>query len=290
MNIGIRLLSVACGLWAAGASAAWLDEVGVEFNHDDNLTRAQLARDIKADSAVVVSAAGGQRFQLTDRDSLALTASMAATGYGRYQGLDNMSAGLALTYRRKLGLGPFVPQLAFSGSATRLEYRSDLRDGWLYASEIEASKRLSERWAVRATYRSERRDAEHTPTRAVSFIPADVFDLRSRSVGIGSDFSLAEHYVLFGAYTVQRGDIVSTTQRNLPIFLASSAIAADPVFGSNTYAYKMRAITRILSLGVSRQIGLQASFSIGYEHRESEARGGIDYRSNLVRATYLYAF
>lgn len=290
MRFGAWLLPVACNLWAAGASGAWLDEVGVEFDYDDNLTRAQLARDIKGDSALVVSAAGGNHFQLSGQDSIDLTASLATAGYARYQGLDNLSAGLAVAYRRKLGLGPYVPQLSVSGSATRLEYRNDLRDGWLYAAEIEASQRLSERWAVHANYRSEQRNADRTPARAVSFIPADVFDLRSRSLGVGSDFSLTPEYLLSASFTVHDGDIVSTTQRNLPIFLASSAIAADPVFGDDTFAYKMHAITRVFGLGVSREVGRQGSFSVGYEYRESQGPDGIDYRSNLLRASYFYAF
>lgn len=290
MRLAACLLSMTGALVAAGAAADGLDQVGVEFSYDDNLTRAQLARDIKSDSALAVSAAGGPRFQITGRDSLALTASLAATAYGHYRDLDNVSAGLALTYRRKLGLGPYVPQLSLSGSATRLEYRSDLRDGWLYGVEAEASRRFSERLALRAAYRYEQRDADRTPARLLAFIPADVFDLKSRSLGVSGDFTVLPRYVLSLGYTVHKGDIVSTTQRNLPIFLASSAIAPDPVFGGNTYAYKMQALTRAVSLGLSREMGRQASLSLGWEHRDSHAEGGIDYRSNLVRATYLYGF
>jgi len=290
MKVWGWMLPIACGLCAPEASAALIDDVGVEFSYDDNLTRAELTRDIKGDSALAVTASAGPRFQLTGYDSVALTATVAVTKFRHYDGLDNASPGLALTYRRKLGLGPYVPQLALSGSATRLEYRDGLRDGWLYAAEVEASKRLSERWGVRATFRSERRDADDVPERVVPFISADVFDLASRSVGIHADFAYTPRYVFSAGFTLHRGDIVSTTQRNRPIFLASSAIAPDRVFGDNTFAYTMQARTGALSMGVSRELGPQASLSLGYEHRDSRADGGIDYRSNIVRATYLHDF
>jgi hypothetical protein len=290
MKFRAILLSLACSLGAGDGAAGLLNDVGVELSHDDNVTRAELERDIKSETSLTVSAAAGPRFQLTDYDSLALTASVALDAHRHYDGLDNVSAGLALTWRRKIGLGPYVPQLGLSVSATRLDYRDALRDGWLYAAEAEASKRLSERLTVRAIYRNERRRADDTPDRVVSFVPADVFDLRSHSLGISGEFAWDPRYVVSAGYTVHRGDIVSTTQRNLPVFLASRAIARDPVFGDDTFAYTLRAVTHALNLGVSRVIGRQASLSLGYEYRDSRADGGIDYRSNVVRAIYLYGF
>lgn len=290
MKFDQRLTCLALVLCASQASAALPDELGIELVYDDNLTRAQLGRDIKGDLALVVSASGGPRFQLTDHDSLSLKANLAGSKYRHYDGLDNISAGLALGYRHKFGLGPYVPQFALTGSATRLEYDRSLRDGWLYAAEAEASKRVSDRLALRAFVRRERRESDDTPGRVVPFIPANVFDLGSRSAGIGAEFAYDPRYLVSVGYTWHRGDIVSTTQRNLPIFLASSAIAADPVFGDNTYAYTMQARTRVLSIGVSREVGRQASVSLGYEYRDSHADGGIDYSGNLFRASYFYGF
>lgn len=287
----IRRLVLAAGcLWALHAPAAPFDQAGVEIVHDDNLTRAQLGRDIKVDTAIVLSASGGPRFQLTDHGSLSLKGTLAGSKYAHYDGLDNVQAGLALAYRRKFGLGPYVPQAGLTVSATRLDHRQGLRDGWLYAAEADVAKRLSDRWALRVFARRERREADDTPDRVVPFIRANVFDLSSNSWGLAADFIPASGYVLSAGYTWHQGDIVSTTKRNFPIFLASSAIAPDPVFGHDTYAYTMPARTGVLSLGVSREIGRQATLSLGYEYRDSRARGGIDYSGNVFRATYLYGF
>ena len=287
------VLPLVWGLHAADACAGLLDEVGIDLRFDDNITRAQLERDIKSDMALVVSAATGTGYRLTDNSKLALTLALSGSAYRRYNGLDNLNAGLELAYRWKPGLGPYVPEFHLSGAATRLEYSDAARDGWLYAGEIGIAKRLSDRAGLRLAYQVEQRKSDSVGARLAGLPPqigADVFDLTSRNLSLGGDYSLSPDYVLTAGYTLRDGDIVSTTLRNFPVFLASSAIAADPVFGPARYAYKMTALTRGLSLGLSRVIGGQASVTLGYEHLSSRADGGIDYQSNLIHAIYLHQF
>lgn len=284
------VLAVMLGLPAVDACAGWLDEVGLELRFDDNLTRAQLDQDIKSDTALVVSAAAGTGYQLTDNSRLSLTLTLSGSAYQHYAGLDNLNAGLELAYRWKFGLGPYAPELHLSGAATRLDYRDSARDGWLTVGEIGIAKRLSDRSGLRIAYQVEKRKSDRVADRLLPSIAADVFDLTSHNLILSGDYSVNPDYVLSAAYALRDGDIVSTTLRNRPIFLASSAIAADPVFGPDRFAYKMQARTRGLSLGLSRVVGGQASFSLAYEHQDSQAEGGIDYASNLVRASYLQQF
>lgn len=284
------LLPLVWGLCGANARAGWIDDVGIDLRYDDNLTRAQLEPDIKSDTALLVSAASATRYRLSENSNVSLTVALSGAAYRRYNGLDNLNAALALAYHWKSGLGPYVPELHVSGTATRLEFRDAARDGWLYAGELGIAKRLSDRARLQVAGQVEQRRSDTVAARVVPAIAADVFDLASRSVRFGGDYSLSADYVLAGAYTLRDGDIVSTTLRNLPIFLASSAIAMDPVFGADRVAYKMKALTRGLSLGVSRLIGGQASFTLGYEHLDSRAEGGIRYRSKLIRAIYLYQY
>jgi hypothetical protein len=276
------------------ACAGWLDEVGIELRFDDNITRAQLDEDIKSDAVLDVSAAGGMGYQLTDNSRLSLTLSLLASAYRNYPGLNNLNAGLDLTYRWKFGFGPYVPELHLSGGATRLQYNDSMRNGWLYAGTIGLSKRLSDQAGLRIAYQVEQRKSDTVAAPIfIPFLPpiaADVFDLTSRNLSFGGEYSFHPDYVLSASYTIRDGDIVSTTLRNIPILLASNALAEDPVFGPERFAYKMQARTNSVSLGVSRVIGRQTSFTVGYAHHVSRAEGGINYKSNLVRATYLYQF
>ncbi|HJV28166.1 MAG TPA: hypothetical protein VJ673_20995 [Aromatoleum sp.] len=275
---------------ACVAQAGWLDETELELRFDDNLPRGQLKRDIKSDMAVAVTAEGGHGYQVTDNGRLTLTMTLSATGYRQYSGLDHVDAGVGVAYRHKFGLGPLAPEARASISATRLEYRHDGRDGWLYSAQLGVGKRLTERLGLTATYEFERRKSDYVLDRLLPTVPADVFDLTSRNFTLGGDYTLSSDYVLSAAYTIRNGDVVSTTMRNLPIFLVSSAIAEDPVFGGDRYAYKMKAITRGASLGVSRLINDRSSFTVGYEYIDSRAEGGVDYQANIVRAIYLHQF
>jgi hypothetical protein len=284
------LLPLVWGLHAADACAGLFDEVGIDLRFDDNITRAQLERDIKSDMALVVSAVTGTGYRLTDYSKLALTLALSGSAYRRYNGLDNVNAGLEAAYRWKLGLGPYVPELHLSGAATRLEYRDAARDGWLYSGGFGIAKRLSDRVGLRLAYQVEQRKSDAVGPRGRSGLPANVFDLTSHNLSLGGNYSLSPEYVLSAGYTLRDGDVVSTTLRNQTIRSASTAIAPDFVFGPERVAYKMKALTRGLSLGLSRVIGGQASFTLGYEHLDSRADGGVDYQSNLVHAIYLYQF
>lgn len=284
------LLPLVWGLYGANACAGWIDDVGVELRYDDNVTRAQLDRDIKFDTALLVTTASASRYRFTDNSDVSLTLALSGAAYRRYGGLDNLNAGVALAYHWKSGLGPYVPELHVSATATRLEFRDAARDGWLYAGEVGIAKRLSDRAGLQMAYQVEQRRSDTIAARIVPAIAADVFDLASRSLRFSGDYSLSADYVLAGAYSLRDGDIVSTTLRNLPIFLASNAIAMDPVFGAGRVAYKMKARTRGLSLGLSRLIGRQASLTLGYEHLDSRAERSISYRSNVVHLIYLYQY
>lgn len=285
-----RWLVVAGMLQAGMARADLVDTVALELRTDDNLSRAQLDRDIKGDIALAASADGGTAFQIGDSGRLKLSVTLGATAHREYQGLDRLEAGLAASYRHKFGLGAYAPVLVLGASATRLDYRDRFRDGWRYGAEIGVQQRITDRLGIHLDYLISVRRSDRIDKRVLPWIAADVYDLDTRSLRFGGDYLLAPQYVLTAGFALHKGDIVSTTLRNLPIFLASDAIAADDAFGPNRFAYRLPARTRDLELGVSRLIGRQSSMSLGYSYLDSRGEGGIDYQANLFRATYLRQF
>lgn len=276
--------------FAAAAQAALLEDLSLELRSDSNITRAQLERDIKSDTSLTLSGATATARAIGDHGRLKLSLTLAATAHQRYRGLNHLEAELGLRQRWKLGLGPLAPTLEAAASVARLEYDDRARDGWEFVLALGLEKRLGERLGMRLDYSVERRRADHVAKRLLPTIAADVFDLNLHSLRLGGDYALTPELYATAAFTIIDGDIVSTTLRNLPIFLASDAIAADEVFGPQRFAYTMDARTRSLQLGVSRVVGPETSLSLGFEHRSSHATGGIDYRSNLWRATYLRGF
>ncbi len=284
-----KLICLFCCL-PAGAVAGWVDEVGVALRYDDNLPRAQLERDIQSDGAAELTVSGGIARQAGVGGRLKLSYKLASTAFQRHDGLDNLAIGTELAFRQKFGLGPYAPVLALAASVSRLEFRDDARDGWQFEWSAGLHKRLTPRLDTRLEYGFSMRRADHAGKRVVSFISGDVFDLSSRRVSLGADYLLTPRYQVDAAFTVHKGDIVSTTLRNFPIFLASDAIALDEVFGKQRFAYTLTAMTRDLHLGISRLIGSQSSLTLGFQYLDSQAEGGIDYQSRLLRATYLRQF
>lgn len=292
MNRGTVLsaLTLVMGAHTLPASAALIDEAEIGLRYDNNLTKAQLPRDIKDDTALVMSATSSRGEQLSENGRLIGTARVVGAAFHRYHGLDNLAAGLDLTYRWKFGLGALVPEVHASFGATRQMSQDSFRTGWQYASEIGSSQRLTDRAGIRFAYQVEQSRADTFHPRVRSNIPADVFDLNSHNLRFGGDYALASDYVLAAGYTFRKGDIESTTLRNFPIFRISSAISVDPVFGAAQVAYKLRALTQDISVGISRLIGDQTSLTLGYQYLYSRGSGGIDYTSKLVRLTWMHQF
>lgn len=285
------LAGVLLTLGALTASGGLAGELAVDLTHHDNIALGQRAEDIRRDSALQLTASAGPQLQLGDRGALTATATLGAATYQRYDGLAHLSAGVTLSFQHKLGLGRAVPRLDVTASATRLDYRSALRDGWLYAAELGASQRLGDRASLRAAYRVERRTADHAPRFAFNpAISGAVFDLESRGLALDVDFACVPEVVVALGYGLRDGDVVSTTHRNLQIYTASSAIAADPVFGADTFAYRLHARSQSLRAGVTRLLGEAVSLTLAYDRQLSHGEGGNDYRANQVRLTYLYGF
>jgi hypothetical protein len=284
------LLGIIIGVQALNANAELIDQIELGVRYDNNLTKAKMPSDIKTDTNLTIAVSSGNGYQLSDNGRLVWNAKLAATKYKRYHGLDNVSGGLDLAYRWKFGIGSTVPELHVSAGATRLVVNDSARTGWLYVSELGLSKRLSQRAGGQIAYQVERRRSDTLAARVLPTIPADVFDLKSRNLVLSGDYALTPDYVFAAGYSYRKGDVLSTTLRNFPIFLASTAIALDPVFGAEQFAYKLNALTQTANFGISRLIGEQTSVTLGYEYLYSRGTGGNDYKSSLIGLTYLKQF
>ena len=274
---------------APSAAASWIADFESGGVYEDNLSFASMGRDIKGAAALTASGTAGWAIYLTDRDVLSVTGDVFGDLHERYSGLDHVSLGATAAFRRKFGLGPAVPWAQVSVSGARLQYRADVRDGYAYRVAAGIGKRFGERWELRANYAYEGRTADHE--RAVTpRLPADVFDQQAHALSLRADFQPGSTLVVWGGYALRLGNVASTTQRNAEIFAASSAVVADPAFGSNTFAYKIDAVTHVLSTGLSLALGSRWSINLGYEHQIGLGDGGIDYHNNVVRGTVLYSY
>jgi hypothetical protein len=176
-----------------------------------------------------------------------------------------------------------------SASAARLEFKHDLRDGWLYRGGFAAGKRFAERWEVQAGYSYEKRTADNSrPTGGA--LPGNVFDLHAHVFAFDVSYSMSEKTLFFVSYNAREGDVVSSSPRNAKIRNGSTAIAADPVFGPNVFAYTLDATSHAINVGVSHAISARSSVNLGYLRQITHGDGDNNYYKNVFTASYSHSF
>jgi hypothetical protein len=101
-------------------------------------------------------------------------------------------------------------------------------------------------------------------------------------------YDITDRLQVAGQAAVRRGDVESTTRQNLAIFLASDAIAADPTFGSDFYAYRLRGTTVTANATLSWALSERSSLNLSYAVARTAAYDDLNYLSRI--GTILLAF
>jgi hypothetical protein len=277
--------------WMAGsARAEWLIDVDSGANYDSNLTGAASAPDIRPDWAATFDASVGQFFALTGNDGLTMKVNMRGEAYDRYHQLNLASIGASGVYRHKFGLGWGAPSAAFVANGSYDDYRSDIRRGARFELRAELGQRITETVDVAAGVAYDRRYAPHGEP-VVPGISGNVFDLIGQSAYFRAGYALNEDWLLGVNGSIRRGDVESTSQRGLAVFLASSAISEDPAFNDpNLYAYRLRGTTAALGATVSWALGERSSLNLSYTYDVTHSPQDLEYRGYNAGLAFAYRF
>lgn len=254
------------------AHAEWFAdaELGTVFN--SNLSRAFDKHNRKGDIAFVPHVLLGQYFQLTDSLGLSLTTDANSSVYTKYDGLNNINAGMAATLKYKHGLGAHAPWLKGYGSLKYFVYRESMRDGAVFTTGLLAGKRLHERLSVQLGY-------EHQILHARNSLFAQLSDATS----VKADFSLSDSLQLMLGYSIKRGDVASYNSPDEDSgFLANT-------FNTPMEVYKVRATTHTPSIGLSLALSghLSADFAAYFNAVHSRDKS---YPGNILKAGIHYSY
>ena len=256
--------------------------------YSSNLTNAQYSADVRPDSAARLHADIGQFFAPNGSDTINVAAFAHVERYRRYHGLDNVVVGAIVEARHKFGVGYDAPWLRISMQGSHDDYDDTLRDSNRVLIEAEIGKRYSKAADVAAGIFYDRRYDSHGES-LVPGIPGTVFDLQG--FGGYAKAGYAFNDIVYGALRigVRRGDVESTAQQSLAIFLVSSAIAGDPVFGSDElFAYRLRATTWSGSTSASFALDSHASLNLSYADERTYAAYGNQYKNRVVTLLLAY--
>jgi len=282
------LLTAASIARAPFAAADTLFAADAALLYDSNLTRAQSSADVRPDGAARFSGEAGQFFAPTGSDTIHIAAFAHGELFRRYHGLNNASLGGYATVRHKFAVGYDAPWLGLSVQGSHDDYNDALRTSNRLLVEGEFGLRYGPALDFSAGLLYDRRYDNHGES-LVPGIPGTVFDLRGWGGYARAGYAFSD--IVYGALRlgVRRGDVESTAQQSLPIFLASTAITADPVFGSDDlFAYRLRGTTWSGSTTASIALDPSASLNLSYADERTYAAYGNQYRSRVVMLTLAY--
>jgi len=271
---------------ACAAETTFAADIGVF--HSSNLTNAQFAPDVRPDGAARFGAEVGQFYAPDAANTLNVAAFARGELYRRYHGLDNAVVGARADVRHKFGIGYDAPWVRIALEASHDDYDDTLRDSNRLLLDAELGVRYSTALDVAMGLAYDRRYDNHGES-LVPGIPGTVFDLRGFGGYARAGYACSD--IVYGAlrFGVRRGDVESTAQQSLPIFLASTAIAADPVFGSDDlFAYRLRGTTWSGSTTASFALDSRASLNLSYADERTYGAYGNQYKNRIVTLLLAY--
>jgi len=274
---------------SGGAATALALDVDAGFLYDDNLTRAYAPADIRADAAVTMDAATAASWVLSGSDWLTLSAEARGEFYNRFTGLDVIGLGATATYKHKFGVGLEVPYLVLAANGSNDDYHSRIRDGPRFELRAELGKRFSSQFDAAFGARYERRYGRNDEP-VVPGVSGRVFALRGRSVYVRGGYDVDDRLHVGAELEVRRGDVVASTRPDFDIFVVSDAIAADPTFGPDFFAYRLPGTTDTARINGSFALDDRSSLNLVYADERTDASGGISYRSHRVNLLYAWSY
>jgi len=288
-TLGAFAALLAFGAVPYAASGDWTPGAAAALRHDDNVGNAQSSSDIVGDTAVDARLSIFQLFPLDESYSVTVGGDLGGEAFRRLTGLNNASLDGALALKRKWGLGAFVPWARAGASVGRSSYDDSYRNAWNYRATLAAGRRADERWNLWAEYAFERR-AARSQAEEVPGVSGDAFSQTSHNVAANLEYSLNENAFLALGLRGRHGDVVSTTRASKRIYYASRALADDPAFGPDVYAYKLTGTTYGVRVGVNYAPTPHSLLGCGFERFDTHADGGNRYTKSVSEITWSYRF
>jgi long-subunit fatty acid transport protein len=269
------------GDWTLGAEAG--------LRHDDNVGNAQSRSEIVADSSIRARLAVFQLFPIDGNYSVSVGCDVAGESFHRLTGLNNATLECEAALKKKWALGAFAPWSRAAVSVGKSSYDDSYRNAWIYRATLAAGRRIDERWNLWADYAYERR-AARAQMEEVPGLSGDAFSQDGHTLEFNVEYSLRGSVFLGLGLVGRRGDVVSTTAPGPGIFYASRALAEDPAFGPEEYAYRLLATTFGFRVGIHFSPTAHSLLGLTFTRLDTRATGDNSYDKSMPEITWDYDF
>lgn len=283
-----------CGLWvlllalsshshAAGyyGGGGYVDaDIGLRY--ESNLSRANEGKDIEEDMVTALSAGAGYLKILDDSSQLLISAYLAHERFAEFKDLNNVAINTAMVYTIQPHRAYTDPWYKFSADVSRRQFtESNIRDSYIVSAVAGAGKRVTDRIIAEIGYRFEHRMSD-----------AEVFDTDNHELEALLVYSYSSGVSLFGNYTLQIGEAVSTATPNPTILAASESVAPDDEFApglgpgcvNRRCAYRLDAIGHYLEAGVEVSLNQKLTLDLSGRYFIVDGDGLGAYKGWIYRA------
>ncbi len=289
-----RLIVCTLILLAPQSHAEWIQRATVGLMTNDNATLGGKETDIADSSQAEFAWSAGYQWTSDSGIRLVLSPGLSTQRHANYADLNATRAALDAACIVKLGIGREAPSVRAVVSLGTTYARDRFRDGkdsrltLRYTWPVSEALDLSVYWL---TGRQHMRELS-LPN---DFIQAtglgtDVFDTHGVEAGLALDVYLTPRWLLLLGVGRRTGDVTSITRPDFTVLANSTALAPDRAFGTNWIAYRIHAVSTIMTLGASYELSRHLSLDLALEHREADSPGGLGYRNTIVRAGLGYVF
>jgi hypothetical protein len=288
-TLGAFAALIVLGAMPYAARSDWTLGAAAVLRHDNNVGNAQSTSDIVGDSTIDARLSIFQLFPLGDSYSVTVGGNLGGEAFRRLTGLDNASVDGSFALKKKWGLGAFAPWARAGMSVGRWSYDDSYRNAWDYRATLASGRRIDERWNLWAEYAFERRAANPQP-QLVPGVSGDAYSQDSHKVAANVEYSLNDRAFLALGLLARHGDVVSTTGGSAKIYYASRALAEDPAFGPEAYAYKLTGTTYGFRVAVNYAPTPHSLLGCGFERLDTHADGGNSYTKSVPEISWNYRF
>ena len=261
------------------ARGDWIRDFRGEVSYNDNLSNSDRSTDRESDFSFDGHVAFGRFGELTDDLRFSITADLDARAFAHYEDFNSITIGSTAALRYRFGLGAMAPFVRVEAGGGYAAFKQSLQSGGRFHTGLAVGKRLTERFAIDASYFYEDIGGE-----------VRVFDRFSHAFALSGSFDLTDKTQLSAEYELRSGEVVSYAVPPRPDIVA---LANDQrlvgTFGGPYVAYNFDAITNTLSFGVSQALTQWVSVNARYEWHYT-TRSNISYMNNILRLSIHAAF
>lgn len=287
------LLLGVSSLALAGEDSLLVMDGELTYVADSNVSRADRERDRLEDQSILAAVGAALRFSPGFMSAVNLRAFAEAEKYETIRALDRTTAGGQVIFRGQTRLGYTAPVYQLSLTAQSDNYDTDQRDSMVYSAQAFVQRRLTDDITASAGVEAQQRKSDGT-----------VFDTEQARLFVNVDYAMTDTLSLYGAYSFVHGDTFSSAQlvfcNGVPandifgLVAASDALEPDAAFNKefcgSWLAYRLRADTHSLVLGLNRGFGHNFSADLSVQQVSVLGNGDNDYTRTLLRAGILARF